>query len=227
MYDPISAVATALPFVGNIASSIIGADSSRKAANAQIDAANAATNAQLQMTAPWREAGQWALNQLQPRISAGPGSFTASPGYQFRLGEGVNALQRGAAAKGNLLSGATQKALTRYGQDYGSNEYQNWLNQWYQSLTPYQSMANQGQTATTSILPNMNANALFGGESKAAGIMGQGNTWSNLFQWGGNQGGNMLMGNPMGNMGNVYSSIPWRDTYDLTNANVMSNGYYA
>jgi hypothetical protein len=50
---------------------------------------------------------------------------TNDPGYQFRLNEGEQALQRGAAASGGAFSGGTLKALARYGQDYASNEYQN------------------------------------------------------------------------------------------------------
>lgn len=48
---------------------------------------------------------------------------SADPGYDFRMNEGMKALQRSAAAKGSLLTGGTAKAMTQYGQDYGSNEY--------------------------------------------------------------------------------------------------------
>lgn len=47
------------------------------------------------------------------------------PGYQFRLSQGQKTIEAGAAARGTLLSGGTEKALTRYGQDYASNEYGN------------------------------------------------------------------------------------------------------
>jgi hypothetical protein len=52
-------------------------------------------------------------------------NLTSSPGYQFRLQQGIDALQRSAAAKGTLLTGGTAKALDRYGQDYAANEYAN------------------------------------------------------------------------------------------------------
>lgn len=51
--------------------------------------------------------------------------FKKDPGYDFRMNEGREALEGSAAARGNLLSGATLKALQRYGQDYASNEYGN------------------------------------------------------------------------------------------------------
>src|SRR4030095_4612225 len=51
--------------------------------------------------------------------------FTGSPGYQFRLGEGLKALERSAAARGTLLTGGTLKGLERYGQGFASNEFAN------------------------------------------------------------------------------------------------------
>lgn len=54
--------------------------------------------------------------------------FQKSPGYQFRLGEGVNAIDRSAASRGLLNSGGTLKALTRYGQGVGSDEFNNYTN---------------------------------------------------------------------------------------------------
>src|SRR5213075_402609 len=50
------------------------------------------------------------------------------PGYQARYHMGLQGLERGAAAQGSILSGGTQKALARYGQDYASNEYSNAYN---------------------------------------------------------------------------------------------------
>src|SRR5262245_33438866 len=62
----------------------------------------------------------------------GPGGaaeLQQSPGYQFRLGEGVKALEKSAAAKGTLLTGGTLKGLQRYAQDFASNAYGNRLAQ--------------------------------------------------------------------------------------------------
>lgn len=47
------------------------------------------------------------------------------PGYQFRLQQGQQALERSAAAGGAATGGAALKAAQRYGQDYASNEYDN------------------------------------------------------------------------------------------------------
>lgn len=47
------------------------------------------------------------------------------PGYQFRVKEGIKALDRSASARGKLRSGAQDKAITRYGQEAASQEYAN------------------------------------------------------------------------------------------------------
>ena len=68
---------------------------------------------------PWLQAGQNALNKLIPLTDYtkfGMDQFQADPGYGFRLAEGQKALERSAAARGGLLSGATGKNLLRYGQ---------------------------------------------------------------------------------------------------------------
>lgn len=78
--------------------------------------------------------------------------FEADPGYAFRLSEGQKALERSAAARGGLISGAALKATQRFGQDYGSQEYTNAFNRYQTNranqLQPLQSLAGVGQTAT-------------------------------------------------------------------------------
>ena len=56
--------------------------------------------------------------------------FKADPGYGFRMKEGMQALDRSAAARGGLLSGATLKGAERFGQDIASNEYNNAYNRY-------------------------------------------------------------------------------------------------
>lgn len=54
--------------------------------------------------------------------------FKESPDYQFRFDEGQRALDRSAASKGMLLSGAQNKASQEYGGNLASQEYNNWFN---------------------------------------------------------------------------------------------------
>jgi hypothetical protein len=126
------------------------ARASKRAASVQAEAAEAARRQSAQQfaqtradLAPYRQAGTEALDLYRNMVLGGDMSqFQASPGYQFRLGQGVEALERGAAARGGLFSGAQQKALTRFGQDIGSDEYQNYLNQLF-------NLQQQGLGATT------------------------------------------------------------------------------
>lgn len=69
--------------------------------------------------------------------------FQTDPGYQFAFDEGQKALTNSAAARGILNSGATAKALTRYGQGVADQQYGNYF-------ARLQSLAGLGQTATTS-----------------------------------------------------------------------------
>ncbi len=144
---------------------IYGAVTTKQAADAQARAAKKAAQQQMDQfyqsredLSPWRQAGTNALAQLQAKLAAGPGEYTKSPGYDVRLNQGIAALDRSAAARGRLLSGAQTKAVTRFGQDYATNDYQNWLANWYNSLTPLQSMAGQGLT-TAGTISNLGANA--------------------------------------------------------------------
>jgi hypothetical protein len=141
--------------------------------------------------APWRTTGSNALKLLEAKINAGPGEFTTSPGYESRLAEGQKAVERAASARTGVLGGESEKALLRYNQDYASNEYSNFLNQYYQSLTPLQSAAGLGLTATsgttaagsnaTNVIAQLLQNS---GQAQAAGILNQANATSGAIQSG-------------------------------------------
>ena len=76
------------------------------------------------------------------------------PSYQFRLGEGQKALERSAAARGTLLGGGTLKALTNYGQNAASQEYQSAFNRAKSTFDANQS-ARQQRLGTLSNLANL------------------------------------------------------------------------
>lgn len=67
--------------------------------------------------------------------------FYTSPDYQFRLSEGQKALDRSAAARGMLLSGAQLKGTERFGQETAAGEYGDYVNRLLAA-------AGMGQTAT-------------------------------------------------------------------------------
>ena len=148
-----------------IGSAILGAASSRSAAKTQAGAADRAAELQreqferqVELQAPFREAGVRALPELEAASRYTPfgmDQFTADPGYAFRLSEGQKALERNAAARGGLISGGALKAAQRYGQEMGTQEYTNAFNR-YQTerqarLNPLQSLAGFGQTSVNQL----------------------------------------------------------------------------
>ena len=54
--------------------------------------------------------------------------FVKDPGYNFRLEEGERGINRALSARGGFDSGSALKALARYNQDFGSNEFGNAYN---------------------------------------------------------------------------------------------------
>jgi hypothetical protein len=149
-----------------VGSAVIGGVAADKAAKTQAGAARDAANLQYQqferqveLSEPWRKAGEQALNKLTPLAMEytpfGMQQFQADPGYGFRMSEGMKALERSAAARGGLLSGGAMKGIQRFGQDLASQEYTNAFNR-YQTeraarLGPLQSLAGVGQTSAQQI----------------------------------------------------------------------------
>lgn len=143
--------------------------------------------------------------QIATAMQAGGGSpdysaFFKSPGYEFRMDEGVRARERGASAKGMLMSGGMQRELTRYGQGLASSEFGNYANR-LASLAGIGQTANQqgiyaganaaGQVGRTSTA--LGETVMAGGSARAGGIIGANNALQQgiggaigaVQQWGG------------------------------------------
>jgi hypothetical protein len=112
--------------------------------------------------------------------------FEEDPGAEFRRQAGEDALKRAFAARGGFLSGGAGKALTRYGQDYASQEYMNAFNRFQTNranqLNPLQSMAGMGQTTAQQLGQAGQNYATGAGEAltsgaaaRASGYVGQAN----------------------------------------------------
>ena len=226
-----------------------------KAANMQAQSADQATqlqremfNKQLELQQPYQEAGTNALNKLQglsDYTKFGMSQFQQDPGYAFRLAEGQKALDRAAAARGGLISGGALKAAQRYGQDMGSQEYQNAFNR-YQiernaMLNPLQSLAGVGQTAANTIGSNagqfgVNAgnNMMAGANARASGYVGGANALTgglsnaaNIYQ--SNQMMNAIQANGLNQrygMGNTYFPSGVGGSALPTNASQINWGDY-
>jgi hypothetical protein len=148
---------------------------------------------QLELNEPFRQAGLTGQNMLLAQLQGGPyasakfggvegydpasamrnfgaGDFQTDPGYAFRLSEGLKGMNATAAARGGLLSGNALRAGQEYGQQMGSQEYQNAFNRYQanralqaqeygnafnrfqtertNTLAPLQSLAGVGQSAS-------------------------------------------------------------------------------
>jgi hypothetical protein len=170
----------------------------QQSADAQRYAADQSIAAQKEMyqqgrtdLAPYREGGVTAQNQLMQMLGIGGDTtasnygkyakdfgmsdFTTDPGYQFRLDQGMRALNASAAAKGMGQAGANIKGALDYGQNLGSQEYQNAFNRYQinrtNQIAPLQSLYAGGQAAAA-------------GSAAQAQALGQnlGNTYTNLGQ---------------------------------------------
>ena len=180
-----------------LGSAVLGAASSRSAAKTQAGAADRASDLQreqferqVELQAPFREAGITALNKLVPLATDytpfGMQQFQQDPGYAFRLSEGQKQLDRMAAIRGGQISGSSLKAAARFGQDMGSQEYSNAFNR-YQTernarLNPLQSLAGVGQTSTNqlgaagqSMASGVGEALGAGAQARASGYMGMAN----------------------------------------------------
>ena len=127
---------------------------------------------------PYMGAGAGATNQLAALFGQG-GAYTQNPtleqlqmdpGYAFRFQQGQQAMTNAARSGGLAGSGAALKAATRYGQEAGSQEYQNAYNRF---------MANRAQAVQG--LQNL-AGAGAGAANVASGLAGQtGGNLSNVY----------------------------------------------
>jgi hypothetical protein len=100
------------------------------------------------------------------------------PSYQFRLGEGEKGINRSAAAGSGQLSGATLKALSRFNQDYASNEFNNSFNRLAALAGVGQNATNQVGAAGSAMANNVANLQTQMGNARAAGYVGQANAWN-------------------------------------------------
>jgi hypothetical protein len=190
----------------------------KDAARTQQRGADAATAEQrrqfdlsMEMTAPRRAIEGNALNMLA-QLTGVPGADGAAPGapdysafynspdYQFALEQGEQSAMRGASAMGNLRSGNTLAALTRYGQGMASQQFGNYISR-------LSSLANGGATQQAAnnaigLGDRVAGNIQTGANARASGIAGSANAWGNF----GNQMA-MMGGYAMQNPG-MFGSSP-------------------
>jgi hypothetical protein len=136
---------------------------------------------------PYQQAGQQGVVSLAQAMAPGgslAGTFQAptmaqvqaTPGYQFQLQQGTQAVEQNAAAAGLLGSGGTLKGLEQYGEGLATTTYQ----QAYQNaLTGYQTNFNNTYNTLAGLAGlGMNANAQANQVGTNFGNMTSGNDMS-------------------------------------------------
>lgn len=104
--------------------------------------------------------------------------YQKTPAYDFQLSQGMDALQSTAAARGNLLSGATMQSAQTYGQGLADQGYGTYMNQLAGVSSQGQAAAGNQASAGANYAANA-GNALAGiGNAQAAGAIGSANAWS-------------------------------------------------
>lgn len=227
---------------------LIASKGAQSAAKTQASAADRSAELQKQMyeqqvklQEPYRKAGLTGQNRLMELMGLGGNTgaegygryardfgmqdFQQDPGYAFRLAEGQKALDRSAAARGGLISGGALKAAAGYGQQMGSQEYQNAYNRYQTNRTnqlqPLGNLMASGQSAASNMgtaagnYGVTGGNAITqGGQAVAAGQLGAGNTWNNAL---GNIGSayqtNQMLNRfyPVGGASSSQSFVPYND----------------
>lgn len=226
------AIAAGVGAAGTIGSSLIGAHAATSAADKQVAAAQqaqqtiqqAGTTAnntlssdlsqQQKLLAPYVSEGTSGLAALNSAVAPGgsltsqfsfnPANISQDPSYQFQLQQGLQSVQRAAAAGGTLNSGGTLKALDQYAQGvtagYENQDYTQALNTYstnrnatlqnislplqtgqYGTSDLLNALQSYGQQFSANTLGTANQVANYGTQganAAAAGTIGQANAYS-------------------------------------------------
>jgi len=203
--------------IGSLTGANQQAQAAQSAAQTQANAANYAANLQQQQFAtnqanlsPYMSIGTAALPQLLQSLGYqgqygpngnltglsgqgfqfNPSNLAQTPGYQFTLQQGLNAVNNATSATGQTGSGAQAKGLANYATGLAQNtynqQYQNALTTYQQNASTLGSLLSTGQNAAAGLgsMGMQNAqsvgNTLQGGaNATAAGQIAAGNATSN------------------------------------------------
>ena len=206
------------------------------AANQQADASRYATdtanqqfNQVRQSLNPFIQGGTNAASQLG---AMGPENFRFSqndPSYQWRLQQGLAAVNASAAAQGGYFSGATGQALQNYGQGAASQEYQNEFNryntQYQNNYSNLYNVASMGENAAAGLGNTGMQNAQYAGQNamSAANATGQAgisnaNTWANALAGVNNN----LMSGPYAYLLNQSGSSNWMNNENALGSQIRN-----
>lgn len=129
--------------------------------------------------APFRSHGIYAADKLAQALgfygqAPDYSQFYNSPGYQFQLQQGEQAINRAASTSGSYLTGQQLKELSKFNQGLAGTTFQNYMGNLYNSLSGGLSAAGQlasNQANLASQRANANQNV---GLAKAQGLLSEG-----------------------------------------------------
>lgn len=201
--DSSSLIAAGISAAGAVAGGVLASNAASTAASGQVAAANTAadaSNSQYQQTrtdlAPYNALGQQAGGQLSSQLSSltQPFSMTQAqleqtPGYQFNLTQGEQAVQNSASARGLGVSGAAMKGAANYASGLADNTYQNQFNNYQtnqnNAFNKLLAVTGVGQSAAAqtgsfgqTAVQNANSALTTGAAATAAGNVGSANAIS-------------------------------------------------
>lgn len=127
---------------GMVAGAVVGVVGGAMQNSANKKGADAAANAQMmsvqeqqrqydqtrQDMMPWLDAGRQGLNQLSLLAGGDMRGFYNSPEYAFTRDQGLQSLERGAAARGGMYSGGADADRMKFASGLASQEYGNHWN---------------------------------------------------------------------------------------------------
>jgi hypothetical protein len=190
-----------------------GATTAATAANA---AGTTAVGNSATLNNPYLNLGNGAAATLASLTAPGADVSTLlpqlDPGYQFRLSQGLQGVDQGAAARGLLGSGATMRAENNYAQGYASNEYANTFNR-------LAGLAGMGSQTAQYLGTQGLQNAQFQGQLGENAAQYAGNTGLQAAQFGGN-----AVLNATGQAGQWGVNAANQQASNLINAGVYQGG---
>jgi len=146
----------------------------------------------------------------------------ATPGYQFQLQQGLQALGQSAAARGGTMSGAQQKAAQGFAQQQAATGFQD---AWQRAQSAYQNAINQDALAKQQISSSLLSNAgLY--QTGANMVGGKADIYGKQLAGLGQQAG--IMQNALGGYGQAVNQVAGLgDIYNtgVSQAGNLANAY--
>lgn len=176
----------AIAAAGTIYSANKQAGAAGDAASAQQAAADAAVAEQRaarqqfqQNITPYLSAGTGALGTLQALQAGDFGSFVEDPGRQFMLTQGLQGLDRTAAARGSLSGGGADADRIALASGLADQSYSDYYNRLYNLATMGQNAAVGAGSMGMQSASNIGNLLGQGAAAQGAGAIGSANAWSN------------------------------------------------